>query len=233
MKRHAEALIKAARALSAARGETEQGTGECQYKAGKWKHERRQADEAAGRCQDDEGNTRGMTGRRCKCEFDVPDDKAQENFTDPESRIMNTHEGYRQCYNGQAAVDERSQLMVAAELTNNAADNGQLLPLLNQVEADPERKPDMTLADTGYGSKSTLRELEQRGLAACMVLGREDKTQRAVDADCYPATARMAQWLASEDGKTHFRRRKAIPEPVFGWIKQAMGFRRFSLHCSR
>jgi transposase len=189
----------------------------------------READEQAGRSKDDDGNTRGPTGRRCQRELGEPKDKAQDNFTDPESRIMNTHEGYQQCYNGQAAVDEGSQLIVAADLTNNAADNDQLLPLLDQVKANTEREPTMTLADTGYGSEDTFQELERRGLAACVALGREDKRQRAVDAERYPATARMAQRLASEDGKAHYRRRKAIPEPVFGWIKQAMGFRRFSL----
>lgn len=189
----------------------------------------RQADEAAGRSQDDEGNTRGPTGRRCKRELGVPDAKAQDNFTDPQSRIMKTHEGYQQCYNGQAAVDEGSQLIIAADLTNNASDNGQLLPLLDQAEANTGGTPDMTLADTGYASEETFQELESRGLAACIALGREDKKQRAADPDRYPATARMAQRLATDDGKAHYRRRKAIPEPVFGWIKHPMGFRSFSL----
>lgn len=189
----------------------------------------RQADEEAGRSKDDEGNTRGPTGRSCKREFGVPPEKAQDNFTDPQSRIMNTREGYQQCYNGQAAVDEGSQLIVAADLSNNASDNGELLPMLEQAQANTGLRPQMTLADTGYASEEAFQELETRGLAACVALGREDKKQRAVDPQRHPATARMAQRLKSAEGQAHYRRRKTIPEPVFGWIKQALGFRRVSL----
>lgn len=189
----------------------------------------RQADEAAGRSKDDDGNTRGPTGRSCKRELGVPAEKAQDNFTDPHSRIMNTQEGFQQCYNGQAAVDEGSQLIVAADLSNNASDNGELLPMLEQAQANTGLTPQMTLADTGYASEETFRELEVRGLAACVALGREDKQQRLVDGERYPATARMAQRLATPAGQAHYRRRKSIPEPVFGWIKQVLGFRRLSM----
>ena len=87
----------------------------------------------------------------------------------------------------------------------------------------------MTLADAGYASEETLRELEKRGLAACVALGREGKSDRRVNAAKYPAKARMAEQLKTPEGKAHYRRRKVIPEPVFGWIKQALGFRRFSM----
>jgi transposase len=189
----------------------------------------RQADIEAGRSKDDDGNTRGPTGRRCQRELGTPQEKDQENFTDPQSRIMNTAEGFQQCYNGQAAVDEGSQLIVAADLGNNASDNGQLLPMLEQTKANVGVAPQMTLADTGYASEDTLRELEARGLEACVALGREDKQQRCIDAERHPATARMAQRLKTPEGQAHYRRRKCLPEPVFGWIKQVLGFRRFSL----
>jgi IS5 family transposase len=159
----------------------------------------------------------------------VPPEKAQENFTDPQSRIMNTQEGYQQCYNGQVAVDEGSQLIVAADVSNNAADYGQLLPLLEQAQSHTGLTPQMTLADSGYASEETLRELERRALPACVALGREHKRQRFVDKVLNPATARMAERLQTPEGRAHYRRRKCIPEPVFGWIKQVLGFRRFSL----
>ncbi len=180
----------------------------------------RQADIEAGRCKDDEGNTRGPTGRSCRRELGVPHEKDQENFTDPESRIMKTQEGYQQCYNGQAAVDEGSQLIVANELSNNASE---------RTQANTGLTPQMTVADTGYASEETFLELEARALAACVALGREDKKQRRADPERHPATAQMAQRLKSAAGQAHYRRRKTIPEPVFGWIKQALGFRRFSL----
>ena len=62
-----------------------------------------------------------------------------------------------------------------------------------------------------------------------MALGREGKSDRKIDAEKYPAKARMAERLKTPEGKAHYRRRKVIPEPVFGWIKQALGFRRFSM----
>lgn len=189
----------------------------------------RQADAEAGRSKDDDGNTRGPTGRSCKRELGVPEDKAQENFTDPESRIMKTQEGFQQCYNGQVAVDESSLLIVAADLSNNAPDNGQLLPMVEQTQANTGMAPKMTLADAGYASEDTFHKLEERGLAACVSLGREGRAARPIDPNEYPATARMAQRLGTTEGKDHYRRRKTIPEPVFGWIKQAVGFRRFSM----
>lgn len=189
----------------------------------------RQEDKADARTLDEQGQTRGMTGRRCLRPYGVPHGSAQENFTDPDSRIMNTDAGYQQCYNGQVAVDEGSQLIVAAELSNIAGDNGALLPMIDQAQCNTELTPQMTLADTGYSGEANLRELERRGLAACVALGREDKRQRAVNAKSNPATARMARWLRTPEGRAHYRRRKAIPEPVFGWIKQVLGFRSFSL----
>ena len=63
---------------------------------------------------------------RSPCDFGVPPDDAQDNFTDPESRIMKAAHGFDQCYNGQIAVDETTQLIVATGLTNCAADNAEL-----------------------------------------------------------------------------------------------------------
>ena len=80
----------------------------------------------------------------------------------------------------------------------------------------------MTLADSGYASEETLRELERRALPACVALGREHKRQRFVDKVLNPATARMAERLQTPEGRAHYRRRKCIPEPVFGWIKQVL-----------
>lgn len=189
----------------------------------------RQADAQAGRSKDDDGNTRGPTGRVCQRELGVPEDEAQENFTDPQSRIMQTGEGFQQCYNGQAAVDEGSQLIVPADLSNQAPDNGQLLPMLALAKANTGQAPTVALADAGYASEATFQALEDDRPFACIALGREDKRHRAIDPEHYPATARMLERLATPEGKAHYRRRKSIPEPVFGWIKQAIGFRRFSL----
>ena len=62
-----------------------------------------------------------------------------------------------------------------------------------------------------------------------MALGREGKDRASIDPKRYPATARMAERLASTEGQAHYRRRKVIVEPVFGWVKHFMGFRQFRL----
>ena len=168
-------------------------------------------------------------GPRFKREFGVPEDKAQDNFTDPESRIMKSSDGYQQSYNTQIAVEEHSQLIVGAEVTDCAADNGELIPLVDQAESVAGELPDRVLADTGYRSEAALVELEKRSVDAYVSLGREGK--KAIDPpdESHPASRRMLEKLSTEDGKKIYRRRKAIVEPVFGWAKAILGFRQFSL----
>ena len=189
----------------------------------------RAQDAQDGRRVDDDGNTRGPGGGVCQRPFGVPEHRAQENFTDPDSRIMKTGEGFQQCYNAQAAVDEGSQLIVATTVTNGAADQGQLLPLVEAVHDNTGAVPTITLADSGYASEDTFAGLEARELVAVVALGREGKASRALDPARSPATQRMAERLATAEGQAHYRRRKVIPEPVFGWIKEVLGFRRFSV----
>lgn len=189
-------------------------------------HEQDQKD---GRSVDDQGQTRGQGGRRCKRAFGVPEDKAQDNFTDPQSRIMKTADGFAQGYNAQAAVDEDSHLIVATGLTDCAADVHQLLPMIEATMHNTGAAPAMTLADSGYASEENFAALQDRKLMACVALAREGKRLRPIDPEQRPATQRMAERLATPEGKDHYRRRKFIPEPVFGWVKQGMGFRQFSV----
>lgn len=190
----------------------------------------READRERGRRPDDNRRPPGGRGPSYKRDFGVPADTEQDNFTDPQSRIMNTSsEGFQQCYNGQIAVDEDSQLIVATALTESASDTAQLLPLVASARSNTGRDPQVVLADTGYASESNFVALEKDSIAACISLGREGKAGRVINADRYPASARMAQTLSTPEGKAHYRRRKVIPEPVFGWIKHVLGFRRFSV----
>ena len=186
-----------------------------------------EADAARGRHSDDERKPpRG--GRPYKRDFGVPADKSQSNFTDPESRIMKTAEGYQQCYNGQLAVDEEFQLIVSNALTNNASDNGELIGLVAGIERTLDEAPKAVLADAGYRSEPCLVELEQRQIDAYVSVGREGKSGGTIDAEAYPATARMADKLEGADGKARYAQRKALVEPANGWIKHVLGFRRFS-----
>lgn len=188
-----------------------------------------QADRERGRHPDDEQRRGDGAGRPFKRPFGVPEDKAQDNFTDPESRIMKLGGSFEQCYNAQAVVDAVSQLIVASDLTNNAADNGELVTMVEAVKENLGELPTRVLSDSGYRSEQAFAQLEQKGVEALVAMGREGKKQAAIDPKHYPATVRMAERLASKEGQAHYRRRKAIVEPVFGWIKHAMGFRQFSL----
>ena len=92
------------------------------------------------------------------------EEKAQSNFTDPESRIMKTStEGFQQCYNAQVAVDGEQQIIVATQVSAQASDQGQMMGLLEEVEETFEETPRQVLADAGYCNEADLQALEARG----------------------------------------------------------------------
>lgn len=191
--------------------------------------EARQAevDQAKGRSPGD-GRKSPRGGRRFKREYGVPDDKTQDNFTDPDSRIMMTKGGFEQCYNAQLVVDEQSYLVVATGMTNNAADNGELLGLVEGVETITGLRPAEVLADAGYKSEANFEALEQAQIDAYISLGRESKAPPHRPGSHLPATQRMEQKINSPQGRATYRRRKGIAEPVVGWIKHVLGYRSFS-----
>jgi len=168
-------------------------------------------------------------GRKFKREFGEPEDKAQENFTDSDSRIMKSKGSFKQCYNPQIAVDDGSQLIVATGVTQSAGDNPELLKLLDRTESNTKATPERLLADAGYRDEGSFRVLEEKQIEAYISLGREDKKAPQKPTEERPASGRMYEKLKTEAGRGHYKRRKAIVEPVFGWIKEIMGFRRFSL----
>lgn len=191
--------------------------------------EARQADEdrAKGRKPGD-GRKSPKGGRRFQREFGVPNDRAQDNFTDPDSRIMKAKRGYEQCYNAQLAVDADSHLIVATGLTQNAADNGELLGLVERIESLAGEAPKQLLADAGYKSEANFQALEEAGIDAYVSLGREGKRPPRPPGPDRPASQRMEQKLDTSRGRALYRRRKGIAEPVVGWIKNVLGFRQFS-----
>ena len=189
----------------------------------------READEARGRKPGMRRNPKG--GRPYQREYGEPDKKAQDNFTDPHSRIMKTSsEGYQQCYNPQLAVEGENQLIVATEVSSSASDQGHLVALLDTVEATHGERPSTVLADAGYCNEADLLTLEDRGVDGHVAVGRERGRKRAEpNAETHPATARMAQKLATEAGHAQYARRKWLSEAPNGWIKEVLGFRRFSV----
>ena len=188
----------------------------------------READDARAREPGEDRNPKG--GRPYKRAYGEPEPKAQSNFTDPESQIMKTSaEGFQQCYNAQTLVDEAHQFIVATDVEAQASDQGQMLPLLDEVSESFGVEPDVVLADAGYCNEADLVALEQRGIDAHVALGREGKAQAAANAQTRPATHRMGEKLASDEGRAQYAKRKWISEAPNGWIKEVLGFRRFSL----
>lgn len=170
-----------------------------------------------------------------------PDAKAQRNFTDPESRIMpdGANKGsFVQGYNAQIAVDSESQVIVAAEITQDTNDKKQLLPMLAQIAANLGRKPEKVSADTGYFSEPNVTDESVKDVDLYVATGRDKHggatvASAATGSDPPPAGASpqeaMRHKLRTEAGRAVYKMRKAIVEPVFGQIKEARGFRRFSL----
>jgi transposase len=168
-----------------------------------------------------------------------PKAKDQINLTDEESRIMPSHEGFVQAYNGQAAVDVDSMLIVAATLTQDSNDKQQVKPMLDEMAklATDFGKPKTLLADNGYFSQSNVKAYKDCDSTPLIALGREThhlplEERLAADAP-EPHTddpvVNMAHALKTKQGRALYGKRKGTVEPVFGIIKQIMGFRQFSL----
>jgi transposase len=161
--------------------------------------------------------------------FGEPPEKKQDNFTDPQSRIMKTSSGFDQCYNGQLAVESESRLIVAAKVTQSASDHDELVPVLEEIRSNVGQLPQAVLADAGYRSEENFEKLEASEVEAYVALGRERKTAKVKNEDKYPATHRMKLKLGTEVGRQRYSKRKSIVEPVNGWIKSVLGFRQFSM----
>ena len=158
-------------------------------------------------------------------------------------RIMKSKDGFVQAYNAQAAVDAQTQIIVAQDVTQSAVDCGQLLPMVDAVEKNLGRKPEQASADSGYCSEANLEALESRHIDGYVATGRAKdaaKDEVAVEAiDVCAATnlpqpakppTRVEAMRAKIKAGGHsspYRLRKQLPEPVFGQIKQARGFRQF------
>jgi len=166
-----------------------------------------------------------------------PDDRAQYNFTDPDSRIMLTSaKSFEQCYNAQVAVDAATQVIVAAELTNCAVDGPHLLPLVEQVAANTGWLPGEVSADAGYFSSDRVQALED--LEVDPFIPPEKMRHRAWRAQQPPrgrpprhldTRGRMRRKLRTRHGRERYRLRQQTVEPVFGQIKWARGLQQFLL----
>ncbi len=168
----------------------------------------------------------------------LPSDKAQRNFTDPDSRIMkvSSTNSFEQCYNGQAIVDDSSQVIVAAGLSQHANDVEEVEPILDILEENLGGIPHHTAitTDAGYFSETNLMLFEDALLDPFMA------TQKIKHGEVFPQARgripqdmtpkdRMRRKLCTKKGQEIYSKRKSTVEPVFGQIKQARGLRQFLL----
>jgi transposase len=170
---------------------------------------------------------RKKPGRPAAPPSNEPDPKAQKNFTDPESSIMKSKEGFIQGYNAQAAVDATAQVIVAHDLDAKQSDQHHLLPMTDAIVANVGRKPEQLSADAGYCSDANLEGLEARGIDGYVATGRAKHPTSGEGGS--PRIAAMRERIKAGGHETPYRLRKQLPEPVFGQIKQARGFRQFLL----
>ena len=168
----------------------------------------------------------------------LPCDTAQRNFTDPDSRIMkvSSTNSFEQCYNGQAIVDDSSQVIVAAGLSQHANDVEEVEPILDILEENLGGIAHHTAitTDAGYFSETNLMLFEDALLNPFMA------TQKMKHAEVPPQVRgripqdmtpkdRMRRKLSTKKGQEIYSKRKTTVEPVFGQIKQARGLRQFQL----
>ena len=181
---------------------------------------------------------RKRKGKKPKEPTDDPDSKAQRNFTDPESRIMKdgASKSFEQAYNCQAAVDEKSQIIVATNVTQQTNDKQQVEPMVETIKKNTGgQTPKKLSADTGYFSESNIEYLEGEEIDSYVATGRDKHGDQPkppprgrIPKDL-TKKERMTRKLRTKKGRETYSKRKKIVEPVFGQIKEARGFRRFSL----
>src|SRR3954470_15569402 len=170
----------------------------------------------------------------------VPEPKDQINFTDPESRIMKVaNKGWDQCGNAQAVANEH-QIILAADVTNQANDKLQVVPMVDQTRqnldaAGVKDAIGAALADSGFYSEANTAGLEERGIDPYVATERLKHREKVAAAPRgripkdLSAKQRMARKLRTKKGRERYAKRKGMIEPIFGQLKQVLGFRQFSL----
>jgi len=144
--------------------------------------------------------------------------------------MMKTNHGFAYAYNAQAVVDEHAQVVLAAEVTQEAGDVNQLLPMVELTEenlhaAGLEGSPRTLLADAGYCSGDNLEAAEDLAPDVLLATGRQrhgetfQKTPRGPIRRDATRRERMARRLRTKKGRADYARRKAIVEPAFGQVK--------------
>ena len=175
-----------------------------------------------------------------------PEPTAQYNFTDPESRIMKAGNGkhFEQAYNAQAAVDE-AMLIVGQRVSVAPNDKQELAASVQAISPVVSGEVKVVLADSGFYSEAMVQAVEQKsdgtasGLTVYAAVEKQSHHKSVAEllpqpepeplAENASAQEKMAHRMKTQVGKTLYKLRKQTVEPVFGIIKEVMGFRRFLL----
>lgn len=209
--------------------------------AERYKKEKEEYDQKIQKRKDKEKQSnKKVRGKAPKEPVNTPNEKDQYNFTDPQSRIMKTSRGFDQCYNGQAAVND-DMIIVGALCNAHANDKQEFIPAIDAVSKELGKITN-AVADTGYFSETNINQCRERAIAPIISTAREKhnsflNTALNHSANLHedePKTGghpvdKMNQVLQSEKGSQIYKKRKQTVEPVFGIIKEVLGFRRFSL----
>lgn len=192
------------------------------------KKERREKEEEAAR------DGKMMRGRKPKEPDNTPPAKAQRNFTDPESRIMKdgATKAFVQAYNAQVAVEAGSQVIVAADVTQEVNDKQQFIPIVEQIKQNTGRLPKEASADAGYFSEENVTASKETGIDPYISPERRKHSEKPVRVrgrcpQNMTVKDRMKRKLLTKRGREIYSLRKETVEPVIGQIKEVRGFRRF------
>jgi transposase len=182
---------------------------------------------------------RKLGGKPPKAPEPGPQAKDQANFTDGDSRIMPTASGFEQAYNAQASVDIPTMLIISQHVSQNPNDKQEVVPALDALSRLPDDLGSIAraAADSGYFSKDNNQHFEAAGIEPYLPNGRqyhnptlEERFAKAPEAPKNAdSVVAMAHRMKTEAGKKFYAQRKSTVEPVFGIIKEVMGFRRFML----
>lgn len=147
--------------------------------------------------------------------------------------------GFEQCYNAQSAVDVSSMMVVSAFVSQATNDKKEVVPALEALEELPDELNtiDCLLCDAGYFSRTNIFECKIRDIDPFIPPGRDKHNrslrERLAEPDPLPDDAdpveEMRYKLKTSIGQKIYGKRKMTVEPVFGIIKNIMGFRQFLL----
>lgn len=164
----------------------------------------------------------------------IPEEKSQGNLTDPESGLMidGATKAYVQGYNAQVAAAGSPQIIITQTVVSDATDKQQLQPMMQLIVDTVGTAPDLTLADAGYWSESTIAEQQAAGRDLLIPpdagTGKQ-KEELAPNAPQGPVAQQMRKRLEDPEERKRYHQRAGVVEPVFGTIKEALGYRRFLL----